>query len=280
MRKIMRIRDECGAGLVESMIAITLVSVIFAAMVGTAVQQQRFYLVAGDAANAVATLERLETVTAVEMLPLNGAAGDITYAGADSIAVRAYRGAYSICAEFATSPVHVKVRPLTQDYTPQPDSGIVYSSGTQGTLADDHWKPVSISSVKADFCPDSTPGYDMVVHGLAGALNEIPIGAPLRLYHHGSYWLTAEAGRWYLKTDALQGTPTLVGGPMAPADSAAGSVLAFRYLNRSGNVTAQLDSIATIEIDAMTMGAVPKWRSGEPLRKDRTMSIRLRNADF
>jgi hypothetical protein len=276
----MRIRDNSGAGLVESMIAITLVSVIFAAMVGTAVQQQRFYLVAGDASNAVATLERLEAITSVELLPLNGAAGDITYAGSDSVAVRTYRGAYSICAKYATSPVHMKIRPLTQEYAPQPDSGIVYSSGAQATLADDHWKPVSVSSVKADICPDSTPAYDLVVHGLAGVLNQIPIGAPLRLFHHGSYWLTAEAGRWHVKTDALQGTPTLVGGPLAPADSAAGSVLAFRYLNRSGTVTAQLDSIATIEIDAVTLGAVPKWRSGEPLRKERTVSIRLRNAEF
>ncbi len=276
----MRIRDNSGAGLVESMIAITLVSVIFAAMVGTAVQQQRFYLVAGDASNAVATLERLEAITSVELLPLNGAAGDITYAGADSIAVRAYHGAWSICAKYATSPVHVMVRPLTQEYAPRPDSGIVYSSGTKGTLADDHWKPISISSAKADFCPDSTPGYDLVVHGLAGVLNEVPIGAPMRLFHHGSYWLTVEAGRWHLKTDALQGTPTLVGGPLAPADSAAGSVLAFRYLNKSGATTTQLDNITTIKIDAVTLGAVPKWRSGEPLRKVRTVSIRLRNAEF
>lgn len=276
----MRIGDNSGAGLVESMIAITLISVIFAAMVGTVVHQQRFYLVAGDAANAVATLERLETVTAVEMLPLNGAAGDITFAGADSIAVRAYRGAYSICAEFATSPVHVTVRPLTTEYAPQPDSGLVYSSGTQGTLADDHWKPIRVVDVAPKLCPDSTPGWDLVVHGLKDALNEIPIGAPVRLFHHGSYWLTAEAGHWYVKTDALQGVPTLVGGPLAPADSTAGSVLEFRYLNRSGTTTAQLDSIATIEIDATTLGAVPKWRSGQPLRKDRTVSIRLRNAEF
>lgn len=276
----MRIRDNSGAGLLESMIAMTLISVIFAAMVGTVVHQQRFYLVAGDAANAVATLERLETVTAVEMLPLNGAAGDITYAGADSIAVRAYRGAYSICEEFATSPVHLTVRPLTTEYAPKPDSGLVYSSGTQGTLADDHWKPIRLVDVAPKLCPDSTPGWDLVVHGLKDALGEIPIGAPVRLFHHGSYWLTAEAGHWYLKTDAFQGVPTLVGGPLAPADSTAGSVLAFRYLNRSGTTTAQLDSIATIEIDAMTLGAVPKWRSGEPLRKDRTVSIRLRNAEF
>lgn len=274
-----RTRDKSGAGLVEMMIAITLISVIFAAMVGTAVQQQRFYLVAGDAANAVATLERLETITSAELLPLNGGAGDITYAGSDSVAVRAYRGAYSICAKYATSPVHVTVRPLTTEYAPQPDSGIVYSSGTQGTLADDHWKPIRVVDLEKEFCPDSTLGWDLTVHGLKDVLNEIPIGAPMRLFHHGSYWLTAEGGHWYMKTDALQGTPTLVGGPLAPADSAAGSVLNFRYLDRSGSVTTQLDSIATIELDATTLGVVPTWRSGEPLRKDRSVSIRLRNAD-
>lgn len=276
----MRTKSESGAGLVEMMIAVLLISVIFGALMGTAVQQQRFYLIAGDAANAVATLERLETIASAELLPLNGAAGDITYAGSDSVAVRAYRGAYSICAKYATSPVHVTVRPLTAEYAPQPDSGIVYSSGTQGTLADDHWKPIRVVDLAKDFCPDSTVGWNFTVQGLKDVLNEIPIGAPVRLFHHGSYWLTTESGDWYLKTDALMGKPTLVGGPLAPADSAAGSVLTFLYLNRSGSVTAQLDSIATIEIDATTLGAVPTWRSGQPLRKDRTVSIRLRNAEF
>jgi hypothetical protein len=275
-----RIRENRGSGLVEALVAITLVSVILGAMVGTAVHQQRFYMVAGDAADAVATLERLETVVGVELLPLNGSAGDIVFAGKDSIAVRAYRGAYFLCAKYPTAPVHIKVRALTEDLAPVPDSGIVYASGTKGTLADDHWKPVTVSSVKSDFCPDSTPGWDLVVHGLGGVLNEIPIGAPMRLFHHGSYWLTAQRGGWYLMTDALQRSPTLVGGPLAPADSSAGSVLTFRYLNNAGMTTAQLDSIAKIEIDAVTLGVVPKRRTGEPLRKDRTVSIRLRNADY
>ncbi|MGD8869665.1 MAG: hypothetical protein PVI01_18745 [Gemmatimonadales bacterium] len=276
----MRTKSESGAGLVEMMIAVMLISVIFAAMIGTAVQQQRFYLIAGDAANAVATLERLETITSADLLPLNGGAGDITYAGPDSVAVRAYRGAYAICAKYATSPVVLTVRPLTEAHAPQPDSGIVYSSGLQPTPADDHWAALLVRSVKADTCPDGSRAYDLAVEGLEGILSEIPVGAPIRLYHRGSYWLTTESGEWSLKTDALLGKSTLVGGPLAPADSAAGSVLTFRYLNRSGSVTTHLDSIATIEIDATTLGAVATWRSGEPLRKVRTVSIRLRNAEF
>jgi hypothetical protein len=275
-----RIRENSGSGLVEALVAITLVSVILGAMVGTAVHQQRFYMVAGDAADAVATLERMETMVAAELLPLNGSAGDIVYAGKDSIALRAYRGVYFICAEFATSPVHLTVRNLTEDLAPSPDSGIVYSSGTKATLSDNHWKPVKVTSVAPHVCPDSTPGWDIVVHGLKDVLSEVPIGSPLRLFHHGSYWLTAQRGGWHLMTDALQSLPTLVGGPLAPADSSAGSVLTFRYLNSAGTTTAQLDSIVKIEIDAVTLGVVPKRRTGEPLRKDRTVSIRLRNADY
>ena len=40
----MRTKSESGAGLVEMMIAVTLISVIFGAMIGTAVQQQRAFL--------------------------------------------------------------------------------------------------------------------------------------------------------------------------------------------------------------------------------------------
>lgn len=275
----MRITDNRGAGLVEWLVAIAVISVIFGAMIGTAVHQQRFYVVADDAADAVAALERLENVVAAELLPLNGSAGDILFAGSDSITVRTYRGAFFVCAKFATSPVHLTVRSLS-GIAPSPDSAIVYAKGTQGALVDDHWKSVAISSLKQDFCPDSTPGWDLVAHGLNGVLDEVPVGAPMRLFHRGSYWLTVEGKQWYLKTDAVQGKPTVVSGPLAPADSSAGSVLAFRYLNKSGATTAQADSIATIEIDAVAIGDVRSRRSGQPLRKDRTMTIRLRNADY
>lgn len=276
---VARTANVRGTGIVESVIAMALVGIVLAAMIGAAIHQQRFYLVVNDAAAAESNLERLETVLTRDLLPLNGEAKDILHASSDSISLRTYRGVYSLCAKFATVPVHVIVRGLTEDLAPKPDSAIVYSSGTQASLSDDHWKRVDVSRVTKAVCPDGSRGWDLEVGGLAGVLNQVPVGAPLRLFDYGSYWLTTENGSWHVKTDAFQGTATLVSGPLAPADSSAGTVVTFRYVDAAGSPTTNLDEIAYIELDANALGVVPNRRSGEPLHKDRTISIRLRNSD-
>ncbi len=271
--------NAIGGGVAEALIAMTLLTLVLAAMVGVLMQQQRFYLVTGDAANTSGALQRVEMAVAPELMPLSPGGGDVVYADPDSVALRAFRGVHAVCDKGMTSDVFIAVRLLSEGVPLREDSALVYSHGTRATLADDHWKPVRITSVRQDVCPDSTAAWTGVVPDLNAVLAEIPIGAPVRVFQRASYWLTVQDGGWYLMSDALSGSATVVSGPLAPADSSASSVLQFHYLDRDGNPTGTLSDIVRIEVDVAAVGTVPRRRGDVPMRRDRTVSIKLRNAD-
>jgi hypothetical protein len=267
-----------GIGLVEMLIAVTILSLVMAAMVGVLLQQQRFYLVANDAANTISVLERVKAILVPELMPLSPPSGDITYADADSIVLRAFRGVYAVCDKRVTTEVQITLRPVSGTILLQPDSALVFSPGARASVTDDHWKPVEIVAVSQSSCPDSTPGWRAVVPALAGQLSEVPIGAPVRVFRRARYWLEPHDGQWYVRTDALSGTPTVVGGPLAPTDSTGASVLRFRYLDALGNPVASLTEIRRIEIDVSAIGSVPTERGGRPMRKRHVLTIGARNA--
>ncbi len=273
-----RLRNQSGSGLVETLIAVVLLSLVLASMVGVLLQQQRFYMVTGDVANTASVLQRVETALTTELMPLNPELGDVRYADPDSFESRVFRGVYALCDKQLSTDVIVTVRSLTGGPPLSTDSALVYSHGQKATAADDHWKPVLVASVTGDTCPDGTPGWTGVVADLNGVLDEIPLGAPVRVFHWGSYWLTPESGSWFLKTDALSGAPMVVSGPLASADSAASSVLRFSYLDVASNPAATLGEIERVAIDISAVGVVPKRRGGTPVSKERTLLVKLRNA--
>jgi hypothetical protein len=275
-----RTRSERGSSLVEMLIAVTLLTLVLGAMVGVLLQQQRFYLVASDAANTVSVLQRLEALVAPELMPLDPSDGDIVYADADSVVLRAFRGVYAICDKRVTTEVQITVRPMSNGLALPADSALVFAEGARASVADDHWKRVQITSVKSDVCPDSTPGWTAVVPSLSGQLSEVPIGAAVRVFHRARYWLAPQDGSWFVKTDALSGTPTVVSGPLAPADSAGSSVLSFRYLDGQGQPATALSAIERVEIDVAAIGSVPTKRGGVPMQKRRMVSVKLRNATW
>lgn len=186
-----RLREECGGGLVEILIAVVLVSIVLASMMGVLIQQQRFYMVAGDAANTTNRLQMLEAVVTPELLPLNPAASDVVYASEDSVVLRAFRGIYWVCEKKMLSNAQITVTALTDSPPLRRDSAAVYSQGTKATYKDDHWKYIPIGSVAAGLCPDGTAGWVADVPALNGVLSQIPLGAPIRLYKPASYWLLA-----------------------------------------------------------------------------------------
>jgi hypothetical protein len=273
-----RLRAERGGGLVEILIAIILVSIVLASMMGVLIQQQRFYLVAGDAANTTNRLQLLETVVTPELLPLNPSASDVIYASEDSVVLRAFRGIYWVCDRRMAVNAEITVTSLTNSPPLKLDSAAVYSQGAKATYKDDHWKMAAIGTVANGICPDSTKGWVAEVPALNGVLSQVPLGAPLRVYKPASYWRVAENGKWVLKTDALGGTPTTI-AELAPADSSASSILRLGYYDAEGNPTTVLDSIVGIEIGIAAIGVVPTTRGGDPLRRDRTMYVKMRNAD-
>jgi hypothetical protein len=273
-----RLRAERGGGLVEILIAIILVSIVLASMMGVLIQQQRFYMVAGDAANTTNRLQMLETVVTPELLPLNPAANDVVYADEDSVVLRAFRGIYWVCDKKMLSNAQVTVTTLTTSPPLRRDSAAIYSQGPKATYKDDHWEYIAIGSVANGLCPDSTAGWVADVPSLNGVLSQVPLGAPLRVYRPASYWRVVENGKWVLKTDAISGNPTTV-AELAPADSAASSILRLGYVDDDGNPTSTLSEIIGVEIDLVAIGDVPTQRGGRPLSRGRTLYVKMRNAD-
>jgi hypothetical protein len=270
------IRGASGFSLAETLISMIVGGLVLASILGALVHQQRFYTVAGDISETRRDVEQVDKVLAPEFLPLNPSAGDIAYAASDSMRLRVFRGIFAVCDKRLTTDLHFTVRRVTPDGPPlATDSAFVYSRGTQVTLADDHWEPVRFSSVSGTMCPDSAPGWAAVVHGLSGISDQIPIGAPVRVFDYAHYWLGTEGGYWVLKTDAL-GTPRVVGGRLMPASEPKADAMQFRYLDEAGNVTTNPPDIVDVEIIVGATGNSPTTREDHV---DRRRVLRLRNAD-
>lgn len=269
-----------GFGLLEMIIGIVVLSLVLASTMGVLIHQQRFYTVAADVAETASTLQGAKRALAPDLLPLDPAAGDIVLASPDSLALRVFRGVFSVCEKRLNTDVFITVRRLISAPTPLfLDSALVYSQGTKASIDDDRWIPIKITSVQADACPDGTAAWTGVVKGLGGILSQVPVGAPLRVFQHASYWLASENGRWFVKTDALGGAATAIAGPLAPSDSAASSILQFRYLDASGAPTATLTAITDIQLDGMAVGDVPMRRGGTPYSTADVALFKLRNTE-
>jgi hypothetical protein len=269
---------RAGYSLVEMMIALLVSMVVMAALMGMVIHQQRFYLIANDISQTVSDLQRVETVVVPELLPLSPSAGDIVFAGDDSIAMRVFRGVYSVCDKLLAPDFAIVVRNLTGNSVPLiTDSVLIYSRGQQRGLADDSWRPVKMSSVNTTTCPDGTPAWRAVIPDLNGVSFQIPVGSPVRAFRHGSYWLELSSDGWYLKTDATSGTAVVVVGPLTPPDSAASAALRFRYLDVQGDVATTNDEIARIDLDVSSLGTVPGMRDGLPHRARHRLSFDIRN---
>lgn len=277
MKPTRRLRSEGGSGIVELIFAMILASMILAGLVGMLIQQHRFYMVTDDASRVAGVLNRMETALGPEFFPLSPTAQDIVYADPDSVEMRVFRGVYAVCARKINVDVFLTVRPLTGSMPILPDSIMVYSKGTRASVTDDHWKVVKVKSVSTDVCPDGTPGWVAVVPGLNGLLSQIPDGAPIRAFKHGSYALAQQDGFWELRTSAWGGSK-VIGGRLAPADSAATSVLQFHYYDADGNATAVLSQIARVEIAATALGQIPIRPTFDPIARRSTVSIGLRNS--
>ncbi|NIR44869.1 MAG: hypothetical protein GWN99_11235 [Gemmatimonadetes bacterium] len=267
-----------GHVLIETLIAVIISLIVMAAMVGGLMQQQRFYQMAGDVSETVGDLQRVETAILPELLPINPAAGDLVFAGQDSIKVRTSRGVYAICDKRVSTDVIITVRGLTGSSLPlRPDSAFVYMRGWRSTLTDDSWMPVKLKNTAPDVCPDSTPGWRANVPVLTVFADQVPVGSPVRVFRHASYWLAANPDGWYLKTNATNGSPMVVSGPLAPIDSAATSTLRFRYLDDEGDPAGWPSMVSSIAIELAGVGKVPGRRGGVPYATGRRLVLDVRN---
>lgn len=271
---------EHGFGLFEAIITMVIAGAALAAAVALLIQQQRFYLVTEDASATEARFHPMKEALAPELWPVNPADGDIIYMADDSLVTRVYRGVYTVCNREVPSDVLLTVRRLSANGAPGAvDSALVYHEGPSGDPGDDGWTPVSVSSVGTGTCADGSSAATITVPNVNGLAGKTPIGAPIRLFDHGSYWLAERADGWVLITDAHGGVPRVITEPLAPLDPGEPAPLTFSYLDIDGVPTASMAEIASIEIGATAVGDVPIRPSGEPYRAERTLLVKLRNTE-
>ena len=267
-----------GYTIMELLITIIISGIAISSAMSVLLHQQRFYLLADDIAETLDDLGRAEMRLVPELLPLSPAAGDIIFAGSDSIEARMFRGVYTICGISTASGVRVTLRALTKGGPPfNADSALVYLRGTSPALADDQWRPVRLLSIASGTCADGTPGWTTEVPGLGGLSSQIPVGSPVRAFRHASYWLELKSNGWYVKTNATNGAPMMVAGPMTPPDSTGPSTLQFRYFDDEGDPTTTPAEIARIDVFAAAAGEVPVTRGGKPYQTGRSISLKIRN---
>ncbi len=267
---------ERGYSLAETLLAMVISGIVLSLVISVALGQQRFYRVAADVSEVNSLFGRTEVVLGHSLRPINAAAGDLVYAGADSMKIRTFSGAFSACSVNAGSgTLSLTLRRLTEGGVPTVgDSALVYSQGSNVDVLDDGWQALFLTSVSSGLCPDGTAGWTVETQGPGvGSAATIPIGAPLRLFRHASYWFAPQTEGWFLMTDARTGSPMPAAGPLAP--SADAPDLEFRYLDSQG-LPATGAQVARVQVDVTAVGTTPRM-GGSLVTAHRTHSFRLRN---
>ncbi len=270
-------KNRSGFSLIDLMIGISITGIILAAAMSVVVQHRRIYTLITDAAAAEGTLSHLAAATGAELLPLNAVAGDLIHAGADSMAIRLFMGAYYVC-QVTTSPVSFTVLRLTVAGSLQSgDSAVVYSAGPSADFTDDLWELVSITSVSAATCPDGSAGVTVVVDGITDArAGAVPSGAPFRAFTHASYSFQEKSNGWYIVQSNRNFAGFPVAGPLEPPGGNAPG-LEFRYFDADGDTTTVESAVARVEIVAIAGRSLSGTRHGDPVTVSRTLSFKFRN---
>ncbi len=268
---------ERGTSLVDLMIGLTISGIVMAAGVSVVVGHRRFYTGMADLAEAMSTLNHMHVALSSELLPISASAGDLIYAGEDSIQTRYFTGVFSVCA-VSVSPVTVTVRRLSHSGTLHAsDSVMVYSQGPSSEITDDFWEHVKIGPPAAGTCADGRPGRTVMVDGLTVAeAGNIPSGAPLRPFTSTSYSFVERGNGWYLVRNDRDRQNFPIAGPLLPPDGETPG-LQFRYFDANGQVTNNEDDVAKVEVVATAVRSVSRTRAAAPRTVSRTLPFTFRN---
>ncbi|HSG82103.1 MAG TPA: hypothetical protein VLC48_07630 [Gemmatimonadota bacterium] len=262
--------------LLDLLIGLTITGVVMTAAVSVMVRHRRLFTNIEYVAMAVGRLSHLEAAFGAELLPINPSAGDLIYAGPDSLVARSFVGVYSVC-DMTLSTVSFTVRRISRgDALIGADSALVYSQGPSAEVTDDLWEPFQLDSVSTANCPDGEAGWTFRVQGLtATEAAAVPPGAPLRAFTRTSYSFVERDDGWYIVRKGNSRPGYSIGGPfMRPGNDATG--LRFRYLDATGNVTDVESEVARVDVAATAVQSVSEAR-GDPVPVSRTLSFTFRN---
>jgi prepilin-type N-terminal cleavage/methylation domain-containing protein len=284
-----------GFSLVELLVAVVLACAIGAAVMDSAVRQQRFFAADARAAVAHAAVRQAVDVLSADLRALSPADGDLYATAPDHVEFRMLIGASVVCTIAASRDAAV-LPPLRDasalgltSWVASPNDGdtvLVFDPAGPGP-ADDHWdRHVLIADPASGAACPETSGFTASPAEAAEGWSirfspplapAVDPGAAVRFVRRARFELYRAAdAKWYLGFfDCLstRATPCSIVQPVSGPYDAAG--IRFTYIDSLG-AAAPPAAVASIivNVNSSAFGASP---AGAAVRDSASASIALRN---
>lgn len=233
-----------GFTLIEVIIALTIASVVAAAIYGALYSQQRFYR---KQRTITTTHDALRLASATLMTSLMEAAsgdGDFSAIEPDSIGVRVPVGFAIVCAtdpvtrSLGLTDVHGRISATGGD------SLLIYNAGNWIVRAIDGAATVVLA------CAYSGGASIQGAIRVDGPIDTVPIGAPIRAFHRYTYRLVQDGDEWWLARGDGNRTDVLSGPFLGD-----GTGLGFVYRDSVGQVTIDPALVSRVELTVAAEGS-------------------------
>jgi hypothetical protein len=201
---------------------------------------------------------------AADLMEANGADGDFSALGPDSITVRSPVGFGIVCATDASGKTLGLIDVTGRISASAGDSVLIYHP--------DGWlvrAPVEVNPASASLtCPYGAGVAPEAILRVGGSsIDSVSIGAPLRAFHPYTYRLDQEGNSWWLARD--DGTVAeVLAGPFS-GDSLG---LAFSYYDTNGQPTVDPALVARVDLNMVAVSGAASER-----RDTLVASVRPRN---
>jgi hypothetical protein len=292
---------EGGFTVVEVLIYFVISIIVVAGIYQLLMSQNRLYMKQRELQDVRTSLRGAANMLAYELRQASAADSDLYAIATDSFAIRSVQATGIICSEHHQS--NLLRYGLSSSWgefeSTSDDSVLFFASGEVGT-SDDRWKVLSIEAVWTPigggvlFCAwgDTLVGKGKgkgvavghqlksgtanteVVLKVAGDVDDVYIGAPVRGFRKTTFGIYQEDGRWWLgrKVGASNTWEMLTGPLRSPTDSG----LYLLWYDRYGNTTADPTQVGVVDIilRGESLGKVPKPGEAPGYQED-TITVRV-----
>jgi hypothetical protein len=278
------VRTRRGVVLVELIVAMTLLTLLTAAVLRTSLALGRQSVAVAEHAAVQAGVRTGMVLGRAELRELGSdfAGADLLRLHSDSITFRAARGFGVTCAVWASQVHLLDAPPLPfsrlRNIAPGRDSLLLFVEGDSSTVLDDRWLVLPVLAVGATSCAGrlavAVQTVDMTASLPSGTLADIVVGGPVRTFEVSRLAEYSSGGQRWLGLASVSGGESIqpLAGPLA------GDGLTLEYLDDSG--TPVLDPAAVRSIRITLVGASERraaigWTGGPKAFVAETVSTQL-----
>ncbi|NIR45711.1 MAG: prepilin-type N-terminal cleavage/methylation domain-containing protein [Gemmatimonadetes bacterium] len=253
-----------GFTMAELLVVIVLGTIVVGALYQVLVYQQRLYTNEQVMTVRHDALRLAANVLAADLMEASASEGDFQTLEPDRLSLRSPVGFAVACGVDTLSSSLSFIDASGRFSAAAGDSLLVYHPA--GWLV----RSAGSASEASDAGPGCAYSGGPTARGslsVAGSINGVPVGAPIRAFHRYTYSLQQDDGSWWLARDDGSNVD-LLAGPFAGD----GSGLTFVYRDESGAETSDPNSLVRLD-----MRLVSQAPGGIQSRDTLTATVRLRN---